>query len=130
MKPLSRSTALKIAVVLSLILGVIGLVFALPMLSRGVSDIERANDAPPYFIVLSGFVFAILRLVGAYGTWREQRWGIVITILANALDSILALPGIFYAPTTELWLSAIFGVAVSVVIIVLCLWRDPKPMTA
>src|SRR5262245_31349221 len=118
MKSLSRPTALKIAAVLSLILGVIGLVFALPMLSRGESGVDLANDAPPYFVILSGFVFAILRLVGAYGTWREQRWGIVMTILANALDSILALPGIFYAPTTELWLSSIFGVAVSVIIIV------------
>jgi uncharacterized membrane protein len=130
MNRLSRPTALKIAALLSFVLGVIGFILALPFLARGASGLDIANDAPPFFIIFSAFVFAILRIVGAYGVWTNQRWGIVVTILANAIDSILALPGIFVAPTMELWLSATLGVIVSIVVIVLCLWRDPKPAMA
>ncbi len=130
MNRLSRPTALKIAAVLSFILGVVDFIFVLPMLSRGESDVDLANDTPPFIIVFSAFVFAIIRLVGAYGVWTNRRWGIVVTILANAIDSILALPGIFAAPTMELWLDATLGVIVSVVIIILCLWRDRKSVLA
>jgi hypothetical protein len=130
MNRLSRPTALKIAAILSFTLGVIDFVLMLPFLSRGESGPELAQDAPPYFIIFSAFVFAILRIVGAYGVWKEQRWGIILTILANAIDSILALPGIFAAPTMEFWLSAIISITVSVIIIILCLWRDRKPAIA
>jgi len=126
MKPLSRSTALKIAALLSFLIGVYTFIEAIPYLARGASDIDAAASTPPYFVIVSGFTFAIMRMVGAYGTWKEQRWGIVVTILANAIDSVLALPGIFFAQTMEFWLGSIVGVAFGVVIIALCLWRDLK----
>jgi uncharacterized membrane protein (DUF2068 family) len=69
-------------------------------------------------------------MISAYGVWKEQRWGIVVTILVNAIDSILALPGIFVGPTMEFWLSAMLGIIVSIVVIVLCLWRDRRPVAA
>ena len=126
MKRLSRANALKIAAVLSLLLGLVGFFGALPLLARGSTVVNLADDAPPYFVLLMGFVFAILRITGAYGVWIRQRWGILIVILANVIDSIFALPGIVFAPTLGLWLSATIGTLVSIVIIVLCLWRDQK----
>lgn len=128
MNRLSRANALKIAAVLSLLLGLFGFFGALPFLARGTA-VDLAADSPPYIIVLMGFVFAILRVIGAYGVWVKQRWGIVLTILANAIDMILALPGIVFAPTMTLWLSATIGTVVSILIILLCLWRDRKPVT-
>ena len=130
MKSLSRSTALKIAAVLSFLFGAYVFVGAIPYLARGADAVNAVGDAPPYFVILSAFIFALLRIIGAYGVWKEQRWGIVVTILANALDTILALPGLFLAGSMELWLSSAVGTVISVVIIVLCLWRDRKPMTA
>ncbi len=130
MKSLSRSTALKIAAILSFLFGVYVFVGAIPYLAQGANAVDAVGDAPPYFVIISAFIFALLRIIGAYGVWREQRWGIVVTILANALDTILALPGLFLAGTMELWLSSAIGTAINVVIIVLCLWRDHRPMTA
>ena len=126
MNRLSRAKALRIAAILSLLIGLVGFFGALPLLARGATGANLATDSPPYVILLLGFVFAILRMTGAYGVWVKQRWGIVITILANAIDSILALPGIVFAPTLGLWLSATIATLVSIVIIVLCLWRDQK----
>jgi hypothetical protein len=129
MKHLSRSTALKIAAILSFLYGVYIFVAAIPYLARGANVVDAAVAMPPYFVIVSAFIFAILRMIGAYGVWKEQRWGVIITILANAIDSILALPGLFFAGSIELWLSSAISIAVSVVVIVLCLWRDRKDVT-
>jgi uncharacterized membrane protein (DUF2068 family) len=129
MNRLSRSTALKIAAILSLALSVFAVIDAIPSLIRGEQIANQVGDAPPYFVILLGFVLAIVQIMAAYGTWHNQRWGIVLTLLATALNTVAAVPGIFFAPTTYLWIYATLGSLLSVVIIVLCLWRDPKPVT-
>lgn len=130
MSSLSRATALKIAAILSLLLGLYALIATLPYLMQGQAAIDQATDSPPYFVILGGFLLSFVRIVGAIGTWRNQRWGIVLTIIANATDALGALPGIFFAPTTALQISAIVGVMGSVLVIVLCLWRDRRTVPA
>ena len=126
MRRLSRVNALKIAAVLSLLLGLVGLFGALPYLARGAAALNQEIDSPPYFVIVTAFIFTILRLIGAYGVWNRQRWGIVLTLLVNALDSVLSAPGILFAPTIALQLASIVNVVASIVIIVLCLWREHK----
>jgi uncharacterized membrane protein (DUF2068 family) len=121
---------LKIAAILSLLLGVAGLVAAIPLLMQGRTNVEQTLDGPPYALVVAIFGFAIVRIVGAYGTWKRQRWGIVLTLLANTIDSVLAAPGFFFAPTTQWQMIAFVSVLIGVVIIVFCLWRDPRPATS
>jgi uncharacterized membrane protein (DUF2068 family) len=130
MNRLSRASALKIAAVLSFLLGLFSFVTAIPYLARGAAALDTANNAPPFFIILAALVFAILRIVGAYGLWQNQRWGVMLTIVANALDAVAAAPGVLFAPTRTLWISALVSVVVSVVVIVLCLWRDRRPAVA
>lgn len=128
MNRLSRSTALKIAAIISLAISIFAVIDALPYLSRGAEAVNQAGDAPPYFVVVLGFVLSIMRIVSAYGTWQNQRWGIIITLLATALDTLAAVPGIFFAPTTYLWVGSTISTFIGIVIIVLCLWRDRKPV--
>lgn len=65
-------------------------------------------------------------LVAAYGVWKNQRWGKILAIILSALNGLLALPGVFFAPSMTLWLIAIIGIAINIVVIVLLLWRTPK----
>jgi uncharacterized membrane protein (DUF2068 family) len=126
---MSRSTALKMAASLSFLMGIYSIIFSIPYLQRGEADIEQAGDASPYFVVVAGFVLAIVMLTAAYGTWHKQRWGIVLTLLANTLGALLAVPGIFFAPTESGQVSAGVGVLGSIIVCILCLWRDRKPIT-
>ena len=126
MKNLSRATALKIAATLSFLNGAYGFIFSLPLLARGMDDLNQANDAPPYFVLMGSFVLSVIQLVAASGTWRNQRWGIIATLLTNTFGALLAAPGLLFAPTQDLWLSATIGLLAGIVCIVLCLWRDAK----
>jgi len=129
MKVLSRSTALKLAAALAFFNGLSGLIMSLPLIGRGEAQLDQTSDSPPYLIVVTGLIFSILLIIGAYGTWKQQRWGIVLTLLVSAIGALFAVPGITEAPTTVLWLEAIFGVA-SIATCTLCLWREPKPARA
>ena len=129
MSNLSRANALKIAAALSLLLGLVAVVAAILFIQNG--DVgDSAPDAPPYFVMVAGLVLGIVRLMGGYGAWRQRQWGILLTVFANAIDGVLAVPGILFAPTTGLQISAIITVVVAIVIVVLCLWRDRRPAIA
>jgi hypothetical protein len=126
MKTLSRSTALKVAAASAFLNGSSGLAMSLPLIGRGAANLDISNDSPPYIIVMTSLVLSILLLIGAYGTWKQLRWGIVLTLMISAFGAISAVPGISVAPTTALWLEAIFGVIAGIATCILCLWRDPK----
>ncbi len=128
MQRLSRSTALKVAAILSFVLGIYGFVASIPYLTQGDVEVSPDVNQIPYFVVIAGFTFSIVLIVGAYGTWRQQRWGIVLTLIANAIDGIFTLPGIIFAPTVGLQIGSIIGVMGAVVVIVLCLWRNRRPV--
>ena len=54
MNRLSRSTALKIAAVLSFLGGVFGIIFSLPMIAQGATAVNQGGEAPPYFVLCLG----------------------------------------------------------------------------
>lgn len=126
MNRLSRATALKIAAVLSLLLGLYSFMNFLPYLVRGAADLDQGGDAPPYFVIMLGFILAILRIASAYSVWQNQRWSLIVMLLANVLDTLSAVPGIFFAPTIYLQRSATVGVMLGIVLSVLCLWRERR----
>jgi hypothetical protein len=130
MNSLSRSTALKIAATLSFLFGLWGLIQAFQIVMHGPEAITQANDSPPFMIGVITLVIVTVQLVAAYGTWKQQRWGIILTILMNALNIVAAAPGILFAPTNQLFIEATAGILVSIIVIVLCLWRDRKMVTA
>lgn len=130
MNRFSRSTALKIAAVLSFILCAYSVIFSLPMIAQGSAAVNQGTEAPPYFILVLGIILGVVGMVAAYGCWKGMRWGIILTIIVNLLGGLSAAPGIIFAPTSALFISATVGVVFSVVIIVLCLWPDRKLATA
>ena len=124
MNHISRSTALKTAAVLSCLAGVYDLANMGSYLVRGAGELKQIGDAPPYFVVILGFALAIVKIVAAYGVWQNQRWGVILTLFATVLATVAAVPGILFAPTTYLQVSASVGTILGIVLIVLCLWRD------
>ena len=128
MSNLSRTTALKIAAGLSFVLSALSVAGALPLIAQGAAN--SGAEAPPYAVILLGLITGIVGMVAAFGAWKGQRWGVILTILANLLNGLAAAPGVLFAPTTGWWLAASVTVAASIVIIVLCLWPDRRQPAA
>ena len=129
MPHLSRATALKIAAAIALVYGVFGLITSIPPLWRGAEAINQAGDMPPYFVFVLGLLLSPIQIIGAFGAWRNQRWGAVLLILAAAVDMLSAAPGILFAPTISLRLLSAAAILVDMTVIILCLWPD-RPMAA
>lgn len=130
MNSLSRATALKIAAVLSFMFNTYSVVFSLPMVVQGADAVNQNPEMIPYFVILSGLILGVIGMVAAFGTWKQQRWGIILTILAALLNGLSAAPGLLFAPNQMLRVSAIAGVVGAVLIIVLCLWRERRMVAA
>lgn len=130
MNRLSRPTALKIAAVISFSMAAVTLANIVPFITRGAASLDTSVDSPPFLIVMLAFITAIVAVVVAYGTWKQQRWGIILTIMANLVNGVSATPGILFAPNTALFIFSVVTVILSIVIGVLCLWRSPKPVMA
>lgn len=127
MNRLSRSTALKFAALLSLSLCAVNIIFTL---SFGADPANlSAADGPGFSGLLFLFGLGTVGAVAAYGTWKQMRWGIILTILVNLFNGLSAAPGVLFAGG-PVRLFATTTVALSVVVIVLCLRRDRKPVTA
>jgi peptidoglycan/LPS O-acetylase OafA/YrhL len=126
MNRLSRPTALKIAAVLSFLLS------AFTILQVFLIGAQAANqaDGPGFSGVMFALALGVTGALAAYGAWNQMRWGIILTIIVNLINALLAAPGILAAPTPFLTVSATINVVLGVVIIVLCLWRDRKLATA
>jgi len=62
-------------------------------------------------------------MLSAYGAWYGQKWGIWLTVVTEALNGLLALPGVLFAPTESLRISAIVSVLVPLFVIFALLHR-------
>ena len=122
---MNRTKQTTIAAILQFLLSAFGIVASIPFLVQGAAGTE----APPFFVIVLAFIFAVLGMASAYGVWKNQKWGKILTIVLRAVDSLLAVPGVFSAPTPFLWMAATISVGVSIIIIVLLLWRAPRPAT-
>ena len=130
MNRLSRPTALKIAAVLSFLRSASDLIQVLPLLAQGATAVDQGGETPPYSILLVALIVGIVSIVAAFGTWKGQRWGIILTIFANVVNGLSAAPGMLFAPTPGLLIAASVTVVLGIAIIVLCLWPDRKLATA
>ncbi len=130
MKSLSRAMALKIAAVLSVLLGIVSIVNTLPLIARGATGVVQSSDSPPYTILMVGLLTGVIGIIAAYGVWNQQRWGIILTLLVNLINGLGAVPGILFAPQPGLRITAVFTVVVTILIVVLCLWRQRNTAVA
>jgi hypothetical protein len=119
---MNRPKTYTVAAILQLLISLFAVVYAFPLLFQGAAAVDQVGDQPPYFVIVLAFCLGLLGIVSAYGVWRNQKWGVILTIALRAVDILLALPGVAGAPTLDLQIMATVGVAISVVIIVLLLW--------
>lgn len=73
----------------------------------------------PRLLICGGGVAALAGLVGALGLWRLKRWGAVLSAAVLVLTTLLAAPGIAFAPVFALRLVAVVTVLFDVAGLVL-----------
>ncbi len=124
---LSRATALRIAAVLSLLIGLWSIATAVSTLPSGAAVLnQEGGNTPPYSVYLMKILISPVQLIGAYGAWRNQRWGVIALLLAHTVDVVFAAPGLLFAPTPFVRHLVIFAIVTDVIVIVLCLSLDRK----
>jgi hypothetical protein len=117
---MTRSTALRIAAVLSIVVAVIGItMFDLPNLRLGA-----AGSRDPFALVLGSFTSDVLALVAAYGAWRGQKWGAVLLIVVNTFWLIQAIASLLFDSTAGEMVFASVMLVHHLAVITLCLWRE------
>lgn len=132
MNRLNRPTALKIAAAILLVLTLGDLfIYEIPALMLGQAAIDQAANSeaggPPFFMVLVSSALDVLALITAYGLWRGLRWGVILAIVISAFGILSGLGGALFAPESGTRVFASVGVVLSIMTIVLCLWREREP---
>ena len=134
MNNLSRSTGLKIAAAIVLVLALVNvIVYDIPFLTQGMVILDQAANAdqgPPFFMVILEFAVDVLAIVAAYGAWQAQRWGVILLIVISAFNSINVALAAVFAPWTMTRIFAAISVVLYLGVIYLCLRREPKALAA
>ena len=117
---MTRSTALKVAAALSVLVAIIGItMFDLPNLVLGAD-----GSREPFALVLGSFTSDVLALVAAYGAWRLQKWGVVLLIAVNAFWILQAVASLLFDTGPAAFAFASAMLVHHIVVITLCLWRE------
>jgi hypothetical protein len=105
-----RPPAVTVAAILLALFSVLNLVSILiPAFSNGI----------PAVVVYGGAVLGLVGLLAAYGLWSLKRWGVWIAVILSVLNILSAAPGLAFAPTSVLLVSAIVGIVGYALIILL-----------
>jgi hypothetical protein len=113
-----------IAAVLAGLLSLEGAVTSLVLVSQGAAKINHSSNQPPYAIVIGGVIVGLIGVVAAYGVFRTQRWGVVLTLILMVINGLFSLPGIPFGPTVFDKVSAVVTVIVAGTVIYFLLRRD------
>lgn len=121
---MTRSRNYLIAAVLAGVLSSVNAVTALILLPQGAAKINHSHNQPPYAVVLIEVVIGLIGVVAAYGVFRTQRWGVVLTLVLMVANVLISLPGIPFGPTAFDKVSSSAAVIVSGAAIYFLLRRD------
>ena len=121
---MSRSRNYTIAAVLAGLLSLANAIVALTLLPQGSDKINHSSNQPPYAVILIEVVVGLIGLVAAYGVFRAQRWGVILTLVLMVINVLISLPGIPFGPTTFDKVSSAVGLVVAGVAIYFLLRRD------
>jgi hypothetical protein len=120
----SRSRNYLIAAVLAALLSLANTIVALAVLPQGSDHINHSSNQPPYAVVVVEVIIGLIGLVAAYGVFRTQRWGVVLTLVLMVINVLISLPGIPFGPTTFDKVSSAVALVVSAAVIWFLLRRD------
>ena len=127
---MKRTRSCTIAAILQLLLSLAAIGLSLPDIARGANEVNQAPDTIPYAALMMSLIIGVLGLVSAYGVWRVQKWGVILTIILRAVDGLTSLPGVAFGPTPMLQFLATISVVLAIVVIYLLLRREPTPAVA
>jgi uncharacterized membrane protein (DUF2068 family) len=117
--PRSLSHSKAAAAVLNALISAVGLVVSIAPLHLGSDGASAAGDNPPFAALVMGVVLGVLGLVGSFGIWRGERWGVILTIGVRSLDGLASLAGVFTGDTTLRVLALVSVIGAAVVIFLL-----------
>ena len=114
---MSRPRAYTIAAIVMVLYSLVDIAVNLPSLAQGAP--APGTDGPPFFLLLFGFALDVVGIIGAYGVWRLQKWGVMLTVAIAALDCLTQLPGIIFAPGLLKVIAGFAFVAAAAVLVLL-----------
>lgn len=117
---MNKPNLFKTAVIIFALSSIYGIIVALP----GMMEASGLAGVPPVVIIL-GAILNSAGLVGAWGAWQGQKWGIWLTIILNAIGLLLTLPGILFAPNNGARAIAITSITISIFVIIVFLRYRP-----
>ena len=121
-----RSRNYVIAAVLAGLLSLGNAIVALVVLPQGAAKVNASSNQPPYAVLLIEVVIGLIGLVAAYGVFRSQRWGVVVTLVLMVVNVLVSLPGIAFGPTTLDKILSLAGVLFAGAAIFFLLRRDKR----
>jgi hypothetical protein len=122
----SRSRNYVIAAVLAGLLSLANAIVALAVLPQGANHINHSSNQPPYAVVVIEVIVGLIGIVAAYGVYRAQRWGVVLTLVLMVVNVLISLPGIPFGPTTFDKVGSVVSLAVAGAAIWFLLRRDTR----
>ncbi len=122
---MNRPKTYTAAAIVQFLLSTLNAIASIPFLMRGAAT----PDAPPFFVEIVLFATAMLGFISAYGVWRNQRWGVLVTIMLCILTGLVNVPGLLFAPGLAGKFAAAASLIPAIVIIALLLWPKPKPIS-
>jgi hypothetical protein len=131
---MTRSKSLIGAAILQFALGILDLINSLPILEAGTDRQLPQPGVPqvgPFFMGVVFLILAVASLFGAYGVWINQKWGKVLVVVTRVVTGLLALGDILsgvVAGKIGFAVIGIFYVLASILVIVLVLRRESKPV--
>jgi hypothetical protein len=121
---MSRSRNYVVAAVLAGLLSLANTIVALALLPQGAHHINQSSNQPPYAVLLIEVVVGLTGLIAAYGVYRTQRWGVVLTLVFMVVNVLISLPGIPFGPTAFDKISSAVGLVLAGSAIWFLLRRD------
>ena len=123
---MSRSRNYTTAAVLAGLLSLANTIIALALLPQGSAKVNHSSNQPPYAVILIEVVIGLIGLVAAYGVFRTQRWGVILTLVLMVVNVLISLPGIPFGPTTFDKISSVVALLVGAAVIYLLLRRETR----
>ena len=121
---MSRSKSITAASILQFLWGVCVIVLTFPDLAKGATP--QGGGQWGYIVTVLAFTAGILSIVAAYGTWTNMKWGKILGIVVNVVIGFLFLGAVLFAsPPVKLVAGAVL--LIPIFLIVLLLWRKPRP---
>ncbi len=83
-------------------------------------------EEPPAALLYLGYVVGVVGLVAAVGLWMLKPWSYWTTIVVSALNFLLGLPGVLFAPGAALKAVIAVTAVVAILIVVLVVLPDSR----